>query len=104
MGEYPIYDAFLYDEMTADEVRNKEYRSAIGALVKDRIVLDLGTGKDMVWAMAAVAAGARKVYAIEEIESAYPEACARIRHRALELARGRCRDLGQPIDSALRDL
>lgn len=84
MGEYPIYDAFLYTEMTTDEVRNKEYRHALEALARDKVVLDLGTGKDMVWALEAAKAGARKVYAIEEIESAYREAAARIRQLGLE--------------------
>jgi len=78
MGEYPIYDAYLYEEMTTDAVRNHEYRLALERVVPGKVVLDVGTGADMVWALAAVAAGARKVYAIEEIESAYRAAEARV--------------------------
>ena len=84
MGEYPIYDGLLYSEMTMDEVRNQEYYKAVEALAADKIVLDLGIGADLVWTMAALRAGARKVYAIEEIDNVYELARARIAELRLE--------------------
>jgi precorrin-6B methylase 2 len=84
MGEYPIYDTFLYDEMTADEVRNREYQRVIEACVRDKIVLEIGTGRDLLWATACARSGARKVYAVEVIEEAYRHASLLVRRLGLE--------------------
>ena len=83
LGEYQIYDDLLYDFMTADQVRVDAYQRAFLAQVQDKVVLDIGTGQDALLARLALAAGARKVYAVEVI----PEAAA----RATQLVR----DLGQ---------
>lgn len=74
VGEYPVYDRFLYHLMTHDDVRNGRYREALRGLVRDQVVVDIGTGQDANWARACVDAGARCVYAIEEIASAFEDA------------------------------
>src|SRR5262249_41209368 len=70
VGEYDVYDELLYYAMTKDERRNSSYRAAINRLVEDKVVLDLGTGKDVIWARYCVEAGAKKVYAIEILDEA----------------------------------
>ena len=42
VGEYPIYDEFLYYVMLQDEPRNVLFRTAVQALAPDRVVLELG--------------------------------------------------------------
>ena len=44
IGEYPVYDEHLYRWMMDDPVRTAAYRKAIGAAVRGKRVLDLGTG------------------------------------------------------------
>ena len=70
LGEYQIYDPLLYDFMSADEVRVASYRRAFERYVRDKVVLDIGTGKDALLARLCAAAGARKVYAVEVLEDA----------------------------------
>ena len=81
VGEYPVYDELLYHAMTSDTDRNRAYRSAIDRTVRNKVVLDIGTGADLLWARASIEAGARHVYAIE----ALPEAAARATAKAAEL-------------------
>jgi precorrin-6B methylase 2 len=76
VGEYSVYDDVMYYIMTSDEVRNRAYDAAIESLVEGRVVLDIGTGVDMNWALAAARAGARKVYAIEALDATYEAARA----------------------------
>ncbi len=78
VAEFFIYDDLLYFAMTHDELRNEKYRAAIERHAKDKIVLDLGTGKDAILARMCVEAGARKVYAIEILEESYRKAKALI--------------------------
>lgn len=81
LGEYQVYDPLLYDFMSADEVRVASYRRAFERCVRDKIVLDIGTGKDALLARLCAAAGARKVYAVEVLE----DACAAARALIAEL-------------------
>ena len=81
LGEYQIYDDLLYDFMAADKVRVDGYRRAFAELARDRVVLDMGTGKDALLARLCVAAGARKVYAVEVL----PDAAAAARALVSEL-------------------
>jgi protein arginine N-methyltransferase 1 len=71
VGEYGVYDEFMYSLMTNDTVRSSLYEEAIQALVRGKVVLDIGTGRDMNWALSAARAGATKVYAVEQLESAF---------------------------------
>ena len=74
VGEYQVYDELLYSAMTYDELRNEKYKAAINRLVRDKVVLELGTGKDAVLARFCAEAGARKVYAVEVLEASYRSA------------------------------
>jgi amino acid adenylation domain-containing protein len=65
VGEYPLYDDYVYYAMTNDEARNAGYKEAIRQKVEDKVVVEIGTGKDVILARFCVEAGARKIYAIE---------------------------------------
>jgi protein arginine N-methyltransferase 1 len=65
MGEYPAYDDHVYDAFEAADDRCRAYRHAIRAAAPGRVVLDIGTGRDALWAIEAARCGARHVYAIE---------------------------------------
>ncbi|MEV8319090.1 class I SAM-dependent methyltransferase [Streptomyces sp. NPDC059900] len=79
VGEYPLYDDFLYHVMLEDEPRNKIFRDAILAQAPDASVLEVGCGPDLLWSLHAAECGARSVRAIESI----PDSAV----RATELAR-----------------
>jgi amino acid adenylation domain-containing protein len=84
VAEYFVYDDLLYHAMTHDEQRNQSYRVAIERAVPGKVVLDIGTGKDAILARLCVAAGARKVYAVELLEESYRKAKACIAELGLE--------------------
>ncbi|OLT58220.1 non-ribosomal peptide synthetase [Moorena bouillonii] len=65
IAEYYVYDELLYYAMTNDHRRNQSYQVAINQLVKDRVVVEIGTGKDAILARFCAQAGAKKIYAIE---------------------------------------
>jgi protein arginine N-methyltransferase 1 len=75
VGEYPVYDDVIYDGLGADDARRRAYRAAIQASARGRVVLDIGTGRDALWAVEAARAGAGHVYAVE----AQPAAAAQAR-------------------------
>lgn len=74
VGEYDVYDELLYYAMTHDQMRNEAYRSAIKAVVRDKVVLDIGTGADVVLSKYCVEGGAKRVYAVELREDAWRQA------------------------------
>jgi protein arginine N-methyltransferase 1 len=76
VGEYPVYDAFVYHLMTHDEVRNARYREALAETARGKVVVDVGTGQDLLWARAAAESGARHVYAIESLPDVAERAAA----------------------------
>ena len=84
VGEYQIYDELLYYAMTNDQRRNDSYKAAINQLVKDKVVVEVGTGKDAILARFCVEAGAKKVYAIETLEESYQLAGALIKRLGME--------------------
>ncbi len=84
VGEYPVYDEHIYSEMTNDEARNTLYKAALEQVVADKIVLDVGTGRDAVLARLCVEAGARRVYAIELMEESYQHAQAYVNRLGLQ--------------------
>ncbi|GAA1247666.1 50S ribosomal protein L11 methyltransferase [Streptomyces javensis] len=81
IGEYPVYDDFVYDVMIKDERRTSAYAEAVRRYAPGRTVLDIGTGQDAVWALAAARAGARHVWAVEVIPKS-----ARIARKTIEEA------------------
>ncbi len=76
LAEFFVYDEFLYYVLTNDRRRNHSYKVAINRLVKDKVVVDIGTGKDAILARFCAEANARKVYAIEMSEKYYNSAKA----------------------------
>ncbi len=84
MGEYPVYDDFLYKEMLGDDIRNTQYTLAIQSVVRGKTVLEIGTGKDALWARQCITAGAKKVYAIEQSREAYIQASKKVKSLGLE--------------------
>ncbi|MBW4597352.1 MAG: amino acid adenylation domain-containing protein [Brasilonema angustatum HA4187-MV1] len=68
VAEYYVYDDLLYYAMTNDHRRNNSYQVAINQLVKDKIVVEIGTGKDAILSRFCVEGGAKKIYAIERSE------------------------------------
>lgn len=76
LAEFFVYDDFLYYVLTNDRRRNDSYKVAINQLVKDKVVVDIGTGKDAILARFCAEANARKVYAIELSEKFYNSAKA----------------------------
>ena len=74
MGEYPVYDDGIYDAFGVAGDRNRGYTEAIRAAAPGKVVLDLGTGRDALWAIAAARAGARHVYAVEAQATAAAQA------------------------------
>ncbi len=74
IAEYFVYDNLIYDILTNDTLRNSYYKYAIKRHVEDKVVLDIGTGKDAILARFCIESGARKVYAIEYLEKPFNEA------------------------------
>lgn len=83
VGEYPVYDGYLYHLMTNDEYRNHHYRAAITQVVAGKTVVDIGTGQDAILARFAAEAGAQKVYALERSHRSYTLAVERIEELGL---------------------
>ena len=80
IAEYLVYDELAYHAMTTDERRNNSYKAAL-ELVKDKIVLEVGTGPEALLSRFAIEAGARKAYAVELL----PETFEKARHRVTGL-------------------
>ncbi|MEB3279243.1 MAG: amino acid adenylation domain-containing protein [Lyngbya sp.] len=83
IAEYYVYDDLLYYAMTNDHRRNDSYKVAINQLVKDKIVVEIGTGKDAILSRFCVEAGANKIYAIERSEETCEKARACIKKLGL---------------------
>ncbi|MFF5079114.1 50S ribosomal protein L11 methyltransferase [Actinoplanes sp. NPDC000266] len=78
MGEYPVYDDAVYDGLAAEDSRWRAYAEALRVAAPGRVVLDVGTGRDALWALVAARAGARHVYAIEASPAAAAAARAAV--------------------------
>jgi acyl transferase domain-containing protein/acyl carrier protein len=83
VAEYFVYDELLYYALTHDERRNQSYKIAMNQLVKNKIVVEVGTGKEAILSRFCVEAGAKKVYAIEIGDDAYQEAVACVNNLGL---------------------
>ncbi len=81
VAEHFVYDEVIYYAMTSDERRNEAYRKAIAAAVRDKVVVDIGTGKDAILSRICVEEGARHVYALDLM----PETVRRARAKVTEL-------------------
>ena len=77
VGEYPVYDEFLYYVMLQDEPRNRLFGAAVSAQAPGRTVVELGTGPDLLWSTLAAKHGARRVLAVEALEQSARQATRR---------------------------
>ena len=83
LGEYQVYDEVLYSLMTLEPVRNAAYKAAIQRHVKNKVVLDIGTGQHAILARFCVEAGAKRVYAIEVLDEAFQKAAKLVQEAGL---------------------
>jgi amino acid adenylation domain-containing protein len=83
IAEYFVYDELAYHAMTSDERRNESYRAAIRGKVRNKVVVEVGTGPEALLARFCAEAGARKVYAIELLPDSYEKASQRVRDLGL---------------------
>jgi protein arginine N-methyltransferase 1 len=74
IGEYPCYDASAYSSMTTDEERNTRFRAALDRLASGKVVLDIGTGADLLWARESLKYGARHAFAMESMGEPFQQA------------------------------
>ena len=84
LAEYFVYDDIAYNAMTNDEKRNTYYKNVFNKRLKDKIVLELGSGPDAILSQFCIQAGAKKVYAVEILKETYDKAKRRIKELNLE--------------------
>ena len=74
IGYFESYSHFgIHHSMLSDKVRTESYRDALlknSAVIKDKIVMDLGCGTSIL-SMFASQAGAKTVYAVDQSEIIY---------------------------------
>jgi amino acid adenylation domain-containing protein len=99
-AEFFVYDDLLYHAMTHDELRNESYRRALTTRARDKVVLDIGTGPEALLARLALESGARKVYAVELLQSTFELAREAVERRGLadriEVIHGEIRSVELP--------
>jgi predicted RNA methylase len=99
-GHYLVYNELAYQFMANDNLRKEFYNKAIEKKVKDKIVVEIGPGSQLIWTLLCVEAGARKIYAIEENEIAYEKAKQLAEHKGvtekIELIRGLSTEVNLP--------
>jgi predicted RNA methylase len=83
VGAYELCDDWIYYTMLNDVNRNKIYEKTLKELVKNKIVVDIGTGKDIILSRLCIESGAKKVYAIEKNAKAYQLANTYIENQKL---------------------
>ena len=83
IAEFFVYDDLAYGAMAGDETRNAAYRAAFARHLPGRTVLEIGPGAEAVLSRMAIAAGARKVYAVEINPAVAEQARARLRAEGL---------------------
>jgi len=84
ISEYLGYNDIAYFAMNNDELRAGSYKKAIYQLVRDKVVVDVGTGPEAILARHCLDAGAKRVYAIEILEEVYLKAKNRIKLLGLQ--------------------
>ena len=100
IGEYLAYDDQAYDGFMVASQRNAAYRQALRVASPGRVVLDIGTGRDALWAITAARAGARQVYAVEAQATVTAQAERAVRRAGLaslvQVITGRSQDVELP--------
>ena len=78
IAEFYVYDDIVYGAMAKDERRNRSYRAAFECHLAGKTVLEIGPGPEAVLSRMCIAAGARKVYAVELSQATAERARARV--------------------------
>ena len=73
-GSYQAYNGAFYQFMVRNSLRTELYEKLIRKNVKDKVVVEIGTGSQLIWSLLCVEAGAKKIYAIEVNKTAYQAA------------------------------
>ncbi len=68
-----LYMNSMYDLMEDDKVRTEAYKKVIYEKIKDKIAVEIGTGKALLLPIMCVDAGVKKIYTIEENETAFAQ-------------------------------
>ncbi|HZF31962.1 MAG TPA: amino acid adenylation domain-containing protein, partial [Gammaproteobacteria bacterium] len=84
IAEFYVYDELAYRAMATHESRNEKYLNAFRKQLKDKIVVDVGTGPQAILSQLAIQAGAKKVYAIDLRENICRQAKAAVASQGLE--------------------
>lgn len=92
----------IHHSMLSDKVRTESYRDAIlrnSAVIKDKIVMDLGCGTSIL-SMFASQAGAKVVYAVDQSEIIYQamEIAQTNNFSNIKFVKGRLEDVAFPTD------
>lgn len=66
-----LYIDTMYDFMEDDATRSQAYRKVIYKKIKDKIAVEIGTGKALFLPKICLDAGVKKIYTIEENEDAF---------------------------------
>ena len=100
IGDYLAYNEIIYQYMARDTLRQEAYEQAIRQNVKDKVVVEIGPGSQLIWTLICVEAGVRKIYAIEENETAYHAAKQLAQQKGvsekIELIQGLSTDVNLP--------
>lgn len=102
-GYFESYSHFgIHHSMLSDKVRTESYRDAIlknSAVIKDKIVMDLGCGTAIL-SMFASQAGAKTVYAVDQSEIIYQamEIAQTNKFSNIKFVKGRLEDVEFPTD------
>jgi protein arginine N-methyltransferase 1 len=84
IGDYSLYNDDVYRAFLRAPIRNAAFRDAITVLARDKVALDIGTGKDALWAIACARSGAAHVYAVEEIPAVASRARFAVRRARMD--------------------
>lgn len=84
LAEFFVYDEIIYRLLASDTQRNDAYRRACTKVLAGKTVVEIGPGTELVLSQICLEAGARRVYAIEILESTYLRAQERVRALGLE--------------------
>jgi len=83
IAEFYVYDDVVYRSMATDEARNERYRAAFNSL-KNKKVVEIGPGPEVILSRLCLEAGAEKIYAIELLEETYRKAQLTLQRLGLE--------------------
>src|SRR5690606_30310695 len=84
IAEFYVYDELAYRAMATHESRNEKYLNAFRSRLKNKVVIDVGTGPQAILSQLAVQAGARKVYAVDLREDVCRQAKETVARLGLE--------------------